>query len=93
MSALRPKATLSCWQAGRARLAGRHCRGRTAAASSRSLDRLAFLTCAQNTLVRAIHSEAMPVILHGAAIDAWPGGEPAEALALPMADGRMRVVV
>ncbi|QYE37049.1 SOS response-associated peptidase family protein (plasmid) [Polymorphobacter sp. PAMC 29334] len=55
-------------------------------------DRYAFLTCAPNTIVGAIHPKAMPVILHGAAIDAWLTGDAAAALALPMADELMRVI-
>ena len=55
-------------------------------------DRYAFLTCAPNTVVGAIHPRAMPVILHGAAIDAWLTGDAAAALALPMADELMRVI-
>ncbi len=54
-------------------------------------DRYAFLTCAPNTVVGAIHPRAMPVILHGAAIDAWLTGDAAAALAMPMADELMRV--
>ena len=56
-------------------------------------DRYAFLTCAPSTVVGAIHRKAMPVILHGAAIDAWLTGDAAAALALPMADELMRVVL
>ena len=56
-------------------------------------DRYAFLTCAPNTVVGAIHPKAMPVILHGVAADAWLTGDPAAALALPMADELMRVVL
>ena len=56
------------------------------------LDRFAFLTCAPNTVVGAVHPKAMPVILHGAAKDAWLTGDAAEALALPVADELMRVV-
>ena len=52
----------------------------------------AFLTCAPNTLVGAIHPKAMPVILHGAAIDGWFSEDAAAALALPMADELMRVI-
>ena len=55
-------------------------------------DRYAFLTCAPNTVVGAVHPKAMPVILHGAAIDAWLTGDAAAALALPMADELMRVI-
>ena len=54
-------------------------------------DRFAFLTCAPNTVVGAIHPKAMPVILHGAAKDAWLTGDAAEALAMPLADELMRV--
>ena len=42
-------------------------------------DRYAFLTCAPNTVVRAIHPKVIPVILHGAAIDAWLTGDAAAA--------------
>jgi len=38
-----------------------------------------------NTLVGAIHVKAMPVILNGAAIDAWLTGDAAAARALPIA--------
>ena len=55
--------------------------------------RYAFLTCAPNTVVGAIHPKAMPLILHGAAIDAWLTGGAAAALALPMADELMRIVL
>lgn len=54
--------------------------------------RFAFLTCAPNTVVGAVHPKAMPVILHGAAKDAWLTGDAAEALAMPLADELMRVV-
>ena len=54
-------------------------------------DRFAFLTCAPNTVVGAIHPKAMPVILHGAAKDAWLTGDAAEALAMPLADELMRI--
>lgn len=54
--------------------------------------RFAFLTCAPNTVVGAIHPKAMPVILHGAAKDAWLTGDAAEALAMPLADELMRIV-
>lgn len=56
------------------------------------LDRFAFLTCAPNTVVGAIHPKAMPVILHGEAKDAWLTGDAAEALAMPVADELMQVV-
>ena len=56
------------------------------------LDRFAFLTCAPNTVVGAIHPKAMPVILHGAAKHEWLSGDAAEALAKPLADELMRVV-
>lgn len=55
-------------------------------------DRFAFLTCAPNTIVGAIHPKAMPVILHGAAKDAWLAGDAAEALAMPLADEFMRAI-
>jgi len=55
-------------------------------------DRYAFLTCAPDTVVGAIHPKAMPVILHGAAIDGWFSEDAAAALALPMADELMRVI-
>ena len=52
----------------------------------------AFLTCAPNTVVGAIHPKAMPVILNGAAIDAWLTGDAAAAPALPMANELMQVI-
>ncbi len=55
-------------------------------------DRFVFLTCAPNTVVGAIDPKVMPVILHGAAKDAWLTGDAAEALAMPLADELMRVV-
>ena len=55
-------------------------------------DRYAFLTCAPDTVVGAIHPKAMPVILHGAAIDGWLSEDAAAALALPMADELMRAI-
>ena len=55
------------------------------------LDRFAFLTCAPNTVVGAIHPKAMPVILHGTAKEDWLTGDAAKALALPVADELMRV--
>ena len=54
--------------------------------------RYAFLTCAPNTVVVAIHPMAMAVILHGAPFTAWLTGDTAEALALPMAHELMRVI-
>ena len=54
-------------------------------------DRYAFLTCAPNTVVGAVHPKAMPVILHGHAIDAWLNGDAADALAVPLADELMRI--
>lgn len=39
----------------------------------------------------AIHPKATPVILHGAAKDAWLTGDAAVALALPLADELMRI--
>lgn len=65
--------------------------GITRPAMDGELDRFAFLTCAPNTVVGAIHPKAMPVILHGAAKDAWLTGDAAEALAMPVADELMRV--
>ena len=59
---------------------------------NRATDRFAFLTCAPNTVVGAIHPKAMPVILHGVAIDSWLTGDAAEALAQPVADELMRIV-
>lgn len=56
------------------------------------LDRFAFLTCAPNTVVGAIHPKAMPVILNGAAREAWLTGDAADALAMPVADELMRIV-
>ena len=56
------------------------------------VDRYAFLTCAPNTVVGAIHPKAMPVILHGAAIDTSLTEDAAAALALPMADELGRVI-
>ena len=52
----------------------------------------AFLTCARNTVVGAIHVKAMPVILNGAAIDAWLTGDAAAARALPIADELVQVI-
>lgn len=57
------------------------------------LDRFAFLTCAPNNVVGAIHPKIMPVILHGAAKEAWLGGGRAEALAMPVADELMRITL
>lgn len=51
----------------------------------------AFLTCAPNPLVSAIHPKAMPVILHADDYDAWLAGADAAALALPFPSQLMRV--
>ena len=56
------------------------------------LNRFAFLTCAPNTVVGAIYPVAMPVILHGAAKDAWLSGDAAGSLAMPVSDDLMRIV-
>ena len=61
------------------------------AAMDGGFDQFAFLTCAPNTVVGAIHPKEMPVILHGAARDAWLAGDAAESLALPLAGELMRV--
>lgn len=55
-------------------------------------DRFAFLTCAPNSVVGAVHPKAMPVILHGEAKDAWLTGDAAEAMARPLADELIRIV-
>jgi putative SOS response-associated peptidase YedK len=53
-----------------------------------------FLTTAANGDVKPIHSKAMPVILTGAACDAWLSAPVEEALALqkPAPDGLLRLV-
>jgi putative SOS response-associated peptidase YedK len=53
-----------------------------------------FLTTEANGLVKPVHSKAMPVILTGAACDAWLSAPIAEALALqkPAPDGLLRLV-
>lgn len=53
----------------------------------------AFLTCAPNPLVGAVHPKAMPVILHPADHDRWLDGSVADAeqLAAPFPANRMRM--
>jgi len=51
--------------------------------------RFAFLTCAPNALVGAVHPKAMPVILAGDAADRWLNGDPAAGFQQPFADDRM----
>jgi putative SOS response-associated peptidase YedK len=56
--------------------------------------RMAFLTCAPNALVGAIHPQAMPVILPPAAYRLWLAGDHATAveLARPYPDAEMAIV-
>jgi putative SOS response-associated peptidase YedK len=62
--------------------------GLTRAAASGERQRFAFLTCAPNAMIGAVHPKAMPVILRGTDCDAWLAGDTAEALAVtyPSAD-------
>ncbi len=55
---------------------------------------MAFLTCAANETVGAIHSKAMPVMLRPADIGRWLDNdrEQACALAVPFEDADMRVI-
>lgn len=50
----------------------------------------AFLTCAPNPLVGAIHPKAMPLILHEDDYEAWLAGADAAPLALPFPSQLMR---
>jgi putative SOS response-associated peptidase YedK len=56
---------------------------------------MAFLTCAPNAIVGAVHPKAMPVMLRPADALAWldHDRESACALALPFADADMRSIV
>ena len=56
--------------------------------------RMAFLTCAPNALVGAVHPKAMPVVLDPADHATWLEGEreAAVALARPAAEERLRIV-
>lgn len=56
--------------------------------------RMAFLTCAPNALVGAIHPQAMPVILPPAAYRLWLAGDHATAveLARPFPDAEMAIL-
>ena len=45
--------------------------------------RYAFLTCEPNSLVKPIHSKAMPVILPQGDYDGWLGGDDAKQFAVP----------
>jgi putative SOS response-associated peptidase YedK len=55
---------------------------------------MAFLTCAPNAMVGAIHPKAMPVMLRPNDALAWldHDRETACALALPFADTDMRII-
>jgi putative SOS response-associated peptidase YedK len=55
---------------------------------------MAFLTCAPNAIVGAVHPKAMPVMLRPADALAWldHDRESACALALPFADADMRII-
>ena len=55
---------------------------------------MAFLTCDANATVGAIHPKAMPVMLRPGQAAAWLEGtyDDACALAIPFADGDMRIV-
>lgn len=48
-----------------------------------TVPRFAFLTCPPNATVGAIHPKAMPVLLSGAAADAWLEGADARAFQTP----------
>lgn len=56
--------------------------------------RMAFLTCAPNALVGAVHPKAMPVILAAGDHDIWLTGsfDNATALAIPYAASSMEIV-
>lgn len=56
--------------------------------------RMAFLTCAPNRIVGAVHPKAMPVILAPDDYDAWLTGDTvtAEALQQPYPDAMMEIV-
>ena len=55
---------------------------------------MAFLTCAANATVGAVHPKAMPVMLRPIDIDRWLGGtrDEACALAVPFEDADMRLL-
>ena len=55
---------------------------------------MAFLTCAANAIVGAVHPKAMPVMLRASDALAWldQPRESACALALPFADADMRII-
>ncbi len=55
---------------------------------------MAFLTCAPNTTVGAVHPKAMPVMLRPRDIDRWLDGEQDQAcaLAVPFEDADMAVL-
>lgn len=55
--------------------------------------RFAFLTCAPNALVGAVHSKAMPVILAGEAADAWLAGDAAAAFQQAYPEAGMREIL
>lgn len=62
--------------------------------STEAGDRFAFLTCAPNRIVGAVHPKAMPVILDPADFPQWLQGkrDEAAALARPFADERMTIL-
>ena len=55
---------------------------------------MAFLTCAPNAMVGAVHPKAMPVMLRPGDVGRWLDSErePACALAVPFEDADMRVI-
>ena len=55
---------------------------------------MAFLTCAPNTTVGAVHPKAMPVMLRPRDVDRWLDGEQEQAcaLAVPFEDADMAVL-
>lgn len=55
---------------------------------------MAFLTCAPNQTVGAVHPKAMPVMLRGSDIGRWldSAREQACALAVPFEDADMRIL-
>lgn len=55
-------------------------------------DRYAFLTCAPNALVGAVHPKAMPVVFDGESADAWLAGAPAEPMAVAVDESWLVIV-
>jgi len=60
---------------------------------SGEVPRFAFLTCAPNALVGAVHPKAMPVILAEDAADAWLAGEQAAGFQHPYRDALMQEIL